>query len=116
MRFPLYRLVLEPIEHHTAVPDLPVIQGSDLDLLKRGREGLTAEDIGIAHQPRPGPIDLATIALEAERVVPIGPHLAAVFESRFALLARRAHALATVGATLIFAGCHRTPSTPFGCA
>jgi hypothetical protein len=108
--------VLEVTEHHTAMRDLPFVESPNLNLLKGRHDWAATEDIGVAHQPCPVAIDLPTIALEAESVVLIRTHLAAVFESRPALLARRTQAPATVRATLIFAACHRIPPDRSGFA
>jgi hypothetical protein len=101
--------VLEVTEHDTPMRDLPLIESPNLILLKGRHDWAATECIGVAHQRRPVAIDLPTIALEAKGVIMIRTHLAAVFESRLAPLARQAQALATGRDTRIFAACHRIP-------
>jgi hypothetical protein len=73
--------LLEVTEHKPPMRDLPFIQASEVGLLTEMYDRLATEDVGIAHQPRPGAIHLAAVALEAEHVVSISAHFLAISES-----------------------------------
>jgi hypothetical protein len=90
------RRMLEVIEHQPPVRDLPFIKASDVGQLRDRHDRLATEDIRIAHQPRPGATQLAAVALEAKRVVPIRAHFATIPESGLPLLTGRAQLLETL--------------------
>ena len=106
---------LEMAEHQSPVRDLSCVQDLTAGSLlisewrphaPRGRR--------IAQPAPPGAIDLAAIALEAERVIPIGAHFPTIPESGLSLLARGARALDARGATTTFAAQHGDLQTDSG--
>jgi len=62
----------------------------------------------------PKPIHLPAVALEAERVVSISPHLAPIPESGLPFLARRAQDPDPLRPTVALLARHRRPSRPAG--
>jgi hypothetical protein len=85
---------LEMMEHQSPVRDLPFTQhraAANFPVRADARRGRR-----VAQSARPSAIDLAAIALEAARVIPIRTHVPTISESGFPLLARHARALETL--------------------